>query len=110
MTPEEGVSAVYLQNQINDLRETCATLAVVVEKADGHAGENRETMMALSAQVQRMDGTMLRMRADLPTKDELNEALNVTLNRYIAKGFWSVLIISTGAAVTWMVNHLTFKG
>ena len=98
--PKTDSSSEYLQTQINDLREKCVTLTVIVGKADELATKNDTSLDKLSAQVQTMGGTIEQMRKDLPTKDDLNEVLTVTLNKYIARGFWGAL----GFGALWLLK------
>lgn len=97
---------VELQRQIDALTFTTDHLGVTVQVATDKVGKNEEKLERLMDQVARMDGTILRMRADLPTKEDLDVALNTTLNKHIAKGFWTVVVLSIGAVVTWLASNV----
>lgn len=95
-----------LQRQIDALTFTTDHLGRTVSAATEKVGENEERLEQLMAQVARMDGTILRMRADLPTKDDLDIALKTTLNSHLAKGVWTSCAIGVGAVMTWILNHI----
>lgn len=99
----------YQQDQINELRTTITQLEITARSALEKAADNETHLAKLSDQVSRVDGTVLRMRADLPTKDDLQEALTTTLNAHLAKGVWVVVLSAIGALTTWLVSHINFK-
>lgn len=109
MSPGSHSSEHYLQEQVIELRETCVKLEHTVEHATEKVGENEERLENLQLQIARMDGTILRMRADLPTKKDMEDMLTTTMNKHIAKGIWAIVVVAIGAAVTWVGNHLGFK-
>ena len=118
MHPSAASTDVFLQTQINKLQQTTAILSQVTESAATRAGTNEERLINLLEQVTRMDGTMLRMRADqlvksdlsgMITKDDLTSIVNVEMDRRVAKGIWVFAVLVVGAAVTWVANHLPWE-
>lgn len=107
-----------IQRQVDELRFVTENLTTAVEDASNKVGDNEEKLMRLMDQLERMDGTMLRMRADQLTKadiqgqltkEDLKDFLDNKFNKKIARGVIGVLAMLITGGISWAFQHFPVK-
>ena len=96
------MSDAHQQQEIDDLQITTKNLEIAVALAVSKIGNNDMLLDKVSAKLDALAETLRIMNENNVTKNNLEYAVNATLNKHAAKVFWSVLALSAGAAIAWV--------
>lgn len=96
------MSDAHQQQEIDGLRITTKNLEIAVALAVSKVGNNEMLLDKVSAKLDTVVEALRIMNENNVTNNNLEAAVNATLNKHAAKVFWSVLALSAGAAIAWV--------
>ena len=94
------------QKDIDRLSVTTNKLEIAVALATAKVGANEELLKRVDG---KLDSVVLKIHAldgNIVTKNNLETAVNATLNKHAAKVFWAILTVAVGSVLTWIGSIL----
>ena len=92
----------FYQNEVNRLSQTTKELEIAVALAGSKVGSTEALLQQVVTKLDFLSTKIHDLEDNIVTKNNLEVAVNATLNKHAAKVFWSVLALSAGAAIAWV--------
>lgn len=96
----------YQQKEIDRLSQTTKELEIAVALASSKAGINEKILQQVSTKLDLISSKIHSLEDNIVTKNNLEVAVNTTLNKHAAKVFWAILTVAVGSVLTWIGSIL----
>ena len=93
---------VQQQREIDRLAVTTKELEIAVALAVAKVGTNETLLQNVAVKLDLVAAKIHDLEDNIVTKNNLEGAVNATLNKHAAKVFWAALTLAVGTALTWI--------
>lgn len=90
------------QQELNRLAVTTKDLEIAVAIAVSKVGTNETLLQQVATKLDLVASKLHDLEDKIVTKNNLESAVNATLNKHAAKVFWAALTLAVGTALTWI--------
>ena len=90
------------QREIERLSSTTKELEIAVALAVAKVGTNESLLQQVATKLDLVASKLHDIEDNIVTKNNLEGAVNATLNKHAAKVFWAALTLAVGTALTWI--------
>jgi pimeloyl-CoA synthetase len=96
------VPEVFYQNEVNRLSQTTKELEIAVALAGSKVGSTEALLQQVVTKLDFLSTKIHDLEDNIVTKNNLEVAVNVTLNKHAAKVFWAILTVGIGTLLAWI--------
>jgi pimeloyl-CoA synthetase len=96
------VPEVFYQNEVNRLSQTTKELEIAVALAGSKVGTTEALLQQVVTKLDFLSTKIHDLEDNIVTKNNLEVAVNATLNKHAAKVFWAILTVGIGTLLAWI--------
>jgi hypothetical protein len=96
------VPEVFYQNEVNRLSQTTKELEIAVALAGSKVGSTEALLQQVVTKLDFLSTKIHDLEDNIVTKNNLEVAVNATLNKHAAKVFWAILTVGIGTLLAWI--------
>ena len=93
---------VFYQNEVNRLSQTTKELEIAVALAGSKVGSTESLLQQVVTKLDFLSTKIHDLEDNIVTKNNLEVAVNATLNKHAAKVFWAILTVGIGTLLAWI--------
>lgn len=93
---------VFYQNEVNRLSQTTKELEIAVALAGSKVGSTEALLQQVVTKLDFLSTKIHDLEDNIVTKNNLEVAVNATLNKHAAKVFWAILTVGIGTLLAWI--------
>lgn len=92
----------FYQNEVNRLSQTTKELEIAVALAGSKVGSTEALLQQVVTKLDFLSTKIHDLEDNIVTKNNLEVAVNATLNKHAAKVFWAILTVGIGTLLAWI--------
>lgn len=92
----------FYQNEVNRLSQTTKELEISVALAGSKVGSTEALLQQVVTKLDFLSTKIHDLEDNIVTKNNLEVAVNATLNKHAAKVFWAILTVGIGTLLAWI--------
>jgi hypothetical protein len=96
------VPDAFYQNEVNRLSQTTKELEISVALAGSKVGSTEVLLQQVVTKLDFLSTKIHDLEDNIVTKNNLEVAVNATLNKHAAKVFWAILTVGIGTLLAWI--------
>jgi hypothetical protein len=96
------VPDAFYQNEVNRLSQTTKELEISVALAGSKVGSTEALLQQVVTKLDFLSTKIHDLEDNIVTKNNLEVAVNATLNKHAAKVFWAILTVGIGTLLAWI--------
>jgi hypothetical protein len=96
------VPDAFYQNEVNRLSQTTKELEIAVALAGSKVGSTEALLQQVVTKLDFLSTKIHDLEDNIVTKNNLEVAVNATLNKHAAKVFWAILTVGIGTLLAWI--------
>ena len=100
------MSEEFYRKEVERLTQTSKDLEINVALVARTAKDNEKLLKKVDEKIDMLTGKIHNLEDTIVTKNNLEVAVNTTLNKHAAKVFWAILTVAVGSVLTWIGSIL----